>query len=348
MFAWLVMIWNCLKLPIANSTANTTLGEGVGNKTDAYSTDSAATTKSLGSLVKGCLYWLSDLRNRCATGGVDGTLNTNIAQLLGNKEDTANTTVGTTSSMMRYVKGILSLIIGGTQEYTTGSGDWTVPAGVTAVEVLVVPGGGSGGSIVSAYAGSGGGGGGEVVKVNGLKVTPGSTIAYSVGGGGAAPSAGDNAGNDGTLSSFGSVIAKPGKGGGKGSVTTGGNGGETGVTGGAGGSAGGNGAAGIGGGSLFVGKYGGGGGGCGVAGGTGGGGGMGMVSAGGTGGSSKGAGGGGSFGAGAAGPNAGNNGNAAAANTGGGGSGCQGNNTGAFAGGAGGSGYIFIRWGFGI
>lgn len=62
---------------------------------------------------------------------------------------------------------------------STGSGNWTVPAGVTQVDVLVVGGGGGGGAWVP-----GGGGAGGVVYREGYPVTPGSTIAYTVGVGG--------------------------------------------------------------------------------------------------------------------------------------------------------------------
>jgi len=61
----------------------------------------------------------------------------------------------------------------------TGSGNWTVPAGVTQVDVLVVGGGGGGGCWVG-----GGGGGGGVLYREGYAVTAGSTIAYTVGVGG--------------------------------------------------------------------------------------------------------------------------------------------------------------------
>ena len=63
--------------------------------------------------------------------------------------------------------------------YTTGSGNFTVPANVYAVDVLVVAGGGGGGAWVG-----GGGGAGGVIYREGYQVTPGSTVAYSVGAGG--------------------------------------------------------------------------------------------------------------------------------------------------------------------
>jgi hypothetical protein len=115
--------------------------------------------------------------------------------------------------------------------YTTGSGDFTVPAGVSEVEVLVVAGGGgAGGSDGTGQTGGGGGGGGVVHHAD-LSTTPAATIAYSVGAGGAG---GNNfnpnkKGNVGVDSTFGSITAL---GGGYGSDSTpagdGGSGGGTG------------------------------------------------------------------------------------------------------------------------
>ncbi|MFN8466044.1 MAG: MBG domain-containing protein [Caldilineaceae bacterium] len=67
----------------------------------------------------------------------------------------------------------------------TGSGNWTVPAGVTSITVECWGGGGGGGADSSSTDGAGGGGGGGAyAKRNNYSVTPGSPIAYSVGGGG--------------------------------------------------------------------------------------------------------------------------------------------------------------------
>lgn len=72
-----------------------------------------------------------------------------------------------------------------TIEVLTGSGNWTVPAGVTKVKVTVVAGGGSGsqkfvGLGGADAGGTGGGGGGTAIAVcTGL--TPGNAVAYVVG-----------------------------------------------------------------------------------------------------------------------------------------------------------------------
>jgi hypothetical protein len=65
----------------------------------------------------------------------------------------------------------------------TSSGTFSVPSGVTAVDVLVVAGGGSGGQ----QHGGGGGAGGLIYRP-GFTVTPGGTVSVTVGCGGAASS----------------------------------------------------------------------------------------------------------------------------------------------------------------
>lgn len=82
--------------------------------------------------------------------------------------------------------------------FDSGSGNWTVPSGVTCVVIEGWGGGGGGGGGNNAgggTAGSGGGGGGYFRKT--IKVTPGDSIAYSVGAGGAAGIEG-NPGTNGT------------------------------------------------------------------------------------------------------------------------------------------------------
>ena len=64
------------------------------------------------------------------------------------------------------------------------SGTWTVPAGVTSVDILTVGGGGAGGSGTGTNQAGGGGGGGEVIDTLGRAVTPGNLLTISVGAGG--------------------------------------------------------------------------------------------------------------------------------------------------------------------
>lgn len=70
------------------------------------------------------------------------------------------------------------------QQFTT-SGTFTVPSGVTIVQVLIVGGGGGGGTV-----GAGGGGGGGVKFLQNYKVTPAASLNVVVGAGGSPASGG--------------------------------------------------------------------------------------------------------------------------------------------------------------
>ncbi len=94
--------------------------------------------------------------------------------------------------------------------YTSGSGQYAVPSGLTGVNVLVVAGGGGGGSHVGAGAGAGG-----LIYRPGFGVTPGGQVAYNVGGGGGGsvnpgsyPSSGWS--NSGQNTVFGSLTSQGG------------------------------------------------------------------------------------------------------------------------------------------
>lgn len=107
----------------------------------------------------------------------------------------------------------------GQQEYTSGSGVWTVPTGVRRITIDLVGGGGGGssGSENDPYTSGGGGGGsgGRLVRI--LNVTPGDTFSYTVGAGGAA---GDHSlGTAGQNTVFGPHIASGG-GGARNRITT--------------------------------------------------------------------------------------------------------------------------------
>ena len=104
---------------------------------------------------------------------------------------------------------------------TASSGTWTVPTGITSIDLLLIGGGGGG---ASAGDGGAGGGGGSISRTS-YAVTPGAGISYSVGAGGAANS-------NGSDSTFGALTA----GGGQGCVS-----GQTGAAGGTGDFAGGDG-----------------------------------------------------------------------------------------------------------
>lgn len=122
---------------------------------------------------------------------------------------------------------------GTTNTYTTGSGTETVPGGKSSVVITTRGGGGAGAGYISggyfSFRGGGGGGGGYSQKT--IAVTPGDTLAYSVGGQVFGVSTGDGpAGNASTVS--GTV-----SGGSVGMTANGGAGGKQAGTGGAGGTA---------------------------------------------------------------------------------------------------------------
>ena len=119
--------------------------------------------------------------------------------------------------------------------YTSvGSGTFSVPTGLTSVDVLVVAGGGpGGGGTTGAGSGAGGGAGGLIYRPA-FPVTPGGSVSYTVGNGGVAntsypPTAQpDTRGGDGDNSTFGSLTAIGGGtgGGGTSSAAGGRNGGS--------------------------------------------------------------------------------------------------------------------------
>ena len=87
---------------------------------------------------------------------------------------------------------------------STGSGTFTVPSGVTAVDVLVVAGGGGGGR-------AGGGGAGGLIYRPAYPVTPGGSVSYTLGDGGPGESADNDTGKaNGQNSVFGNLTAQGG------------------------------------------------------------------------------------------------------------------------------------------
>ena len=153
--------------------------------------------------------------NSIATGNVTSGLIANAAVT----PDKANTTIPSNAVVTTY---------------TSGSGTFVVPAGVNFLDVLVVGGGGGGGQNLG-----GGGGGGQVIEVQKYSVTPGQSISYSIGAGGAAGTGtrGQSAaasGSTGGTTTFGNISALGGNlgsgadGGAGGAARSGGNKGGTG------------------------------------------------------------------------------------------------------------------------
>ena len=87
-----------------------------------------------------------------------------------------------------------------TEEITT-SRTWTVPAGVTRIEVMLF--GGGGGGFSTDYSREGGGGGSGYLAKGEFEVIPGSKYVITIGAGGAA-------GSDGGKTSFGDLLSTNG------------------------------------------------------------------------------------------------------------------------------------------
>ena len=111
-----------------------------------------------------------------------------------------------------------------TQTFTSNT-TWTVPGTASVVDVFLVGGGGGGG-----YNGGGGGGGGRVRYHQRVGLSPGETVAITIGNGGAGGTSSTSAGTGGTTSFVSStsgvnLTALGGTGGGNGN----GNGGNSGI-----------------------------------------------------------------------------------------------------------------------
>lgn len=127
------------------------------------------------------------------------------------------------------------------EEFTSvGTCDWTAPAGVSAVDYLVVGGGGGGGGGNSGFGNAGGGGGGgEAIESTTedlsapLTITVGSGGSGGSGGGSTGASAGTAGGNSSIVTSTSTELATAAGGGGgnRGQYTTGGTGGSGGWSG---------------------------------------------------------------------------------------------------------------------
>jgi len=156
------------------------------------------------------------------TGALPGglSLNTSTGVISGDADAVAsNTTFSFTiearDTASNATERDFSLIVQApTSQSFTSSGTFSVPSGVSSVDVLVVAGGGSGGKSAPNSDGSGGGGAGGLIYRPGFTVTPGGTVTVTVGDGGGASSP-DNPGQKGQDSVFGTLTAKGGGGGGK-------------------------------------------------------------------------------------------------------------------------------------
>lgn len=133
------------------------------------------------------------------SNGTNGTVNTGSGGG-GGCGNTGNTKLGGNGA-----DGIVVLRYKQVRTFTSaGSTTWTVPSGVTNVEVLVVAGGGGGGgNATGGQTPQGGGGAGGLVYNPYFTVTPGAVLNVTVGAGGAGGTTGSNAGSAGGNSLFG-------------------------------------------------------------------------------------------------------------------------------------------------
>ena len=97
---------------------------------------------------------------------------------------------------------------------------WTIPAGVTSVDLIIIGGSGGGGAGPAApdFGAGGGGGGGEVLLRTNVTVTPGAAVPVTVGLGGYGAGQpgvgwGSTTGQDGTATTLLGFTARPGRGG---------------------------------------------------------------------------------------------------------------------------------------
>jgi hypothetical protein len=151
---------------------------------------------------------------------ITGTLTTDVSVLTTNNftlraVDAASNTSSRAFSITEVPSGVESF---------TSDGTFSVPTGITSVDVLVVGGGGGGGS-----TSGGGGGAGGLIFMPGYPVTPGGTVSVTVGCGGQGagsnpspttsgyptrPASNHIPGGNGSDSVFGALTAKGGGGGG--------------------------------------------------------------------------------------------------------------------------------------
>jgi len=141
---------------------------------------------------------------------ITGTLSTDRASSVTTNftlraADAASNTTSRAFSITEIPSGIESF---------TSSGTFSVPTGITSVDVLVVA-GGAGGAGGTSYKGGGGGAGGLIFIPN-FTVSPGGTVTVTVGCGGGAGSGEGQPGQAGQDSVFGTLTAKGGGGGGGG------------------------------------------------------------------------------------------------------------------------------------
>lgn len=227
--------FNVDQSPVFTTSAGT-LGNILNSNRSSYSLATAAATDADGDTIT---YSIS-------AGALPGglSLNTSTAAITGTASAVGSTTTytftvsaATTDATVTRQFTITVYAETITQLTSSGTGTFNVPTGLTSVELFLVGGGAGGGSNNGGSDGGAGGGAGGWVSVSSYPVTPGGSVPYQVGAGGAqAPMV--SYGGNGTPSFFGPVTANGGGGGAHGPGNRNGNPGGSGGGGGGGGGSG--------------------------------------------------------------------------------------------------------------
>ena len=181
-----------------SGTANT--GGGGGGAAAQYSNDA------------GSIYTLDSVGGTGGSGVVIIAYSTTICTA---SAPTDVTIGGIAYRYIRYTTPDTNSVDGNFNGDATCGNTWTVPAGVTSADVLVVAGGGGAGFTPVGSENPGGGGGGGGVIYDTIAVTAGSDVAVAVGKGGAGGTTSDNTAPNGANSVLGSLTAIGGGGGAK-------------------------------------------------------------------------------------------------------------------------------------
>jgi len=190
------------------SGTSTAYGGGGGGGGSSYSSVSTAGTGGVGGGGAGTSTSINGVAGTANTGGGGGASgwSTDSGSILGGNGGSGIVIVKYKRTPRQISSTSNAAVV--VQKFST-TNLWTVPAGVTQVEALVVAGGGGGGygrdvTNIGSY-GAGGGGAGGLVYSSALTVTPGSTYAIGVGTGGLGAQGTTGAANQG-YSGFGSGI----------------------------------------------------------------------------------------------------------------------------------------------
>jgi len=98
-------------VPTVDGTADTTMRDVIGRKTDAAAAGAVSATESVMAYAKQLVTELAVVDEFHDVPAADATANAQINEVVGNKEDAAQVTVGTTRSLVGYVKGLMNSTI---------------------------------------------------------------------------------------------------------------------------------------------------------------------------------------------------------------------------------------------